>query len=163
MKTNQIYSIGYGGRTVPDFIQLIIKYNISIIVDVRSNPISRFQPSFRKSNLQSILLEVGVQYIFLGDELGGKPKAQIFYTAGVLNQKMLTSTKVYQNGISELIELASVTENICIMCSELNPDHCHRKSMIGQTLFKRGIVVNHINSGGSLQKHISDDIYLNLF
>lgn len=164
MTVKNIYSVGYGGRVHTDFIQLMVKYNITLVVDIRSNPFSRFQPSYNKAGLKAILKEEGINYVFMGEELGGKPKAQIFYSpSGKLNQELVTTTKFYQSAIRELIELAHINENICLLCSELNPDQCHRKTMVGQSLFKQGVIVNHINGKGGVDKHSNSNLLFTLF
>lgn len=163
MKPN-IYSIGYGNRKFPDFLQLLTKYNINILVDIRSNPFSRYQPSYRKSILQSLVQGEGIKYVFMGNELGGKPKAQIYYTqSGKLDLHLITSTKFYRNAISELIGLTHLNAGVCIMCSEINPAQCHRKTMIGETLYREGIIINHINGNGKIEKHCNDQLFPSLF
>jgi len=39
---NTIYTIGYSGFVIDDFIQILKKYKISVVIDVRSNPYSQY-------------------------------------------------------------------------------------------------------------------------
>lgn len=43
----EVYTIGYGNRNIQTFIQLLQKYEIQILIDVRTNPFSRFNPIAR--------------------------------------------------------------------------------------------------------------------
>jgi uncharacterized protein (DUF488 family) len=157
MLDNTILSIGYGNRQISDFIALLHLNGITTIVDIRSNPFSRFQPNYNKNKLQAILYENGISYVFKGDELGGKPQNHMLYKNGKLNYKLVNATKQYQETIAELIEAASIGEKICLMCCELNPDNCHRKTLIAETLLKIGIAVNHITANGTIEIHESNN------
>jgi uncharacterized protein (DUF488 family) len=164
MTIKNIFTIGYGGRQFDDFVAILLKYRIDSILDIRSNPFSRFQPRYNKANLQSLLSEQGIEYLYKGDVLGGKPRAGMFYHSnGVLNHDLINITKSYQNAIDEVITLATNYENICLLCSELNPDNCHRKTLIGKTLSKRNVFVNHINAKGDIDKHPYNNQFPTLF
>jgi hypothetical protein len=60
-----IYTIGYGGRPISDFIDLLRQYGIRRLVDIRSLPTSRFRPDYRKAALQAHLEGAGIEYIFM--------------------------------------------------------------------------------------------------
>ena len=64
-----IYSIGYGNRTAEEFFSLLQRYEINFLVDVRTNPFSRFHTHFSRVNLEEICKQYGVTYIFMGDDL----------------------------------------------------------------------------------------------
>lgn len=164
MTIKNIFTIGYGGRQFDDFTTLLFAYRIDAILDIRSTPFSRFQPQYSKNNLQPLLLQHGIKYLYMGDKLGGKPKAKMFYNnIGQLNCDLITITKSYQNAIDEVISLAAINENICLLCSELKPDNCHRKTLVGQSLLKRGVVVNHIDEQGELAEHTYNYPFPTLF
>ncbi|QNU25062.1 DUF488 family protein [Geobacillus zalihae] len=48
MNKTPIYTIGYGNRNITDFISILTKYNIQYLVDVRTNPMSSYDPSYKK-------------------------------------------------------------------------------------------------------------------
>ena len=124
-----IYSIGYGSRKIDDFIELLRRYNISTIIDIRTMPASRFQPSFSKKRLSDTLHLEDIEYIFLGKELGGKPADIQLYTNGVIDYDKLAQSTLYVKGINDLICLSN-TKTVCIMCAELKPESCHRKHLV---------------------------------
>lgn len=147
-----LFTIGYGNRSVNTFINLLSEYEIEILIDVRSFPYSRFNPSYNRKALQGVLQCTGVEYHYKGDALGGKPKDETLYINGKLNYYAIGNTSIYKAAINELLELAE-GKNICLMCSELNPDNCHRKNLIGETLVKQNVSVRHINERGLLSAH----------
>src|SRR3954464_6831794 len=69
-----VLSIGYGSqRTSEEFIELLNRYEVRFLVDVRSKPFSKYRPEFSKDALQAILKRAGITYVFMGDSLGGLP------------------------------------------------------------------------------------------
>ena len=68
-----IYSIGQGNRSIETFFNLLKQYEIDYLIDVRSNPFSRFNPDFSKGKLERVCQSYAVTYVFMGDSLGGKP------------------------------------------------------------------------------------------
>lgn len=72
-----LYTIGHGSRKAEDFIDLLHKYGVMYLIDVRTYPHSRFHPQFSRAALQSLLEAHGIRYVFMGDLLGGKPKRQL--------------------------------------------------------------------------------------
>jgi uncharacterized protein (DUF488 family) len=147
----RIYTIGYGNRKWQDFLELLNKNKIKLLVDIRSNPFSRFNPIFRRVNLIQELKIHDIEYLFMGDKLGGKPIGNHLYSDNKLDLKSLELHQPYQKGIVSLMELAKSKKNLCIMCAEMKPETCHRKSTVGQSLIKKGIQVIHIDNKGQLQ------------
>lgn len=156
MRTSTIYAIGYGNRNWGTFLKLLQEYGITMLVDIRTLPFSRFNPAFRQVALEKGLQEAGIAYKFMGEELGGKPKDPSLYTNGKLNYDLVELSPAYKEGILKLLELEKQGGNICILCSELKPDSCHRKNLVGRTLLQIGITVNHIDEKGNIQVQESE-------
>jgi hypothetical protein len=57
------YTIGYSGKKISDFIDIIKNAGVATLVDVRFSPVSRFKPEFSKNNLKRLLEANGIQYI----------------------------------------------------------------------------------------------------
>src|SRR5690242_15210426 len=68
-----VYTIGYGSRTIEQFIEALKTYEIAYLIDIRSAPYSRFKPEFSKGELETRLRQDGVRYVYMGDLLGGLP------------------------------------------------------------------------------------------
>src|SRR5687767_2197191 len=134
----KIFTIGYGNRKIDTFSNLLIEYDIRILVDVRSNPFTRFDQNFNKNQLAFILKSIGIEYLYRGDVMGGKPTNPIFYTNTKLDYFLINDSESYKAALKELVEFSAIN-NTCLMCCELNPNNCHRKNLIGETLAGRGI------------------------
>jgi uncharacterized protein (DUF488 family) len=124
-----IYTLGYGGRGLEDFVEILERNVIDVLVDVRRFPKSRC-PGFSKDDLEVRLTENEVRYVFMGDTLGG------FRRGGY---EKYTGTAEYERGINDLLELAH-HGRVAIMCKERSPRGCHRR-YISETLRERGIEV----------------------
>lgn len=147
----KIYTIGYGGRSSNDFMQLLRRYDIALLVDVRSQPYSKFNPDFTRSTLTRILRGAGVDYAFLGETLGGRPTDEDCFVDGLLNAARCEERAWYRQGIARLKSLAA-QRCTAIMCSEKDPANCHRSYTIGVTLQKDpSCSVLHIDKGGALK------------
>lgn len=68
-----IYTLGTNRRTEEDFIEILNAYGIERLIDVRRFPTSKF-PHFKKETLERFLKDNGIEYFFLGEELGGYRK-----------------------------------------------------------------------------------------
>ena len=65
----RIFTIGYEGSTVGEFIAALKQACVSQVIDVRALPLSR-RPGFSKSPLRAALEEAGIEYVHL-KALGG--------------------------------------------------------------------------------------------
>ena len=146
-----IYSIGYGGRSIGEFIDLLRENGIELIADVRSVPWSGFNPDFTRAALERILREAGIGYLFIGDSLGGRPDDESCFVDGLLNAESCENHDWYMDGIHHLKSLAK-GRRVAMMCSEKDPANCHRGYTLGKTLRKdSSIAVRHIDKDGSIK------------
>ena len=136
-----IYTIGYGNRSIEDFVKVLQQYGIKFLVDIRSQPYSKFHPDFSKEALEKRLKQYGMQYVFMGDALGGRPKDSACYLNGKVDYAKVREQAFYQKGISYLRTAWEKQLCIALMCSEAKPQECHRSKLIGDTLIGQGIDV----------------------
>ena len=127
-----IYSIGSSTRQIEEFIDLLHRFQIHTLVDVRSYPKSRFN-HFIKENLDRELKESGIEYLYLGKELGGYRKG---------GYEPYTLTPSYKQGIGQLDTIGK-KDTSAFMCAERLPWKCHRK-FIALSLQERGWKMLHI-------------------
>jgi uncharacterized protein (DUF488 family) len=142
-----LYTIGHSDHALETFVALLRRHAIALVVDVRSQPYSRWTPQFNREPLRRDLEEAGLAYRFMGDVLGGRPTDPALYTAGAPDYGRMEEGAAYQAGIEALLELARA-ERVAVMCSEGDPRHCHRHRLIAQTLLKRGVRVLHVTPDG---------------
>lgn len=154
-----VYTLGHSTHPKEEFISLLRKYQIELLVDVRSLPGSRYVPQFDKEKMEAWLPENGIKYLHM-PELGGRRNKNKdvditlvhgWHNASLRNYAAYTFTDGYKEGINKLIKL-SEENKLCYMCSEALPWRCHRW-IISDTLVSKGINVFHIMSEGELMTH----------
>ena len=140
-----IYTIGYGNRSFKDFVTLLQRYDIKYVVDVRSQPYSRFNPEFSKELFEKQLKQCGIHYVFMGDTLGGRPNDSTCYVDGKVDYAKLREKSFYQGGLERI--RAAWEKQLCfaLMCAEIKPEECHRGKLIGNTLVEQHMGVAHID------------------
>ncbi|MGO9612839.1 MAG: DUF488 family protein [Dissulfurispiraceae bacterium] len=128
----KVYTLGTGLRSQEDFVEILTDYDIKTVVDVRSFPKSKMQ-LFSRVNLQELLRLEGINYSYLGTDLGGLQRGG--YAA-------YTSTDAFRVGIEKLEGIIDGSLSV-ILCAEKLPWKCHRK-WIARELTKRGWDCVHI-------------------
>lgn len=149
-----IYTIGYGNRRIEDFLSILKKYNVDLLIDIRTRPFSRFNPDFRAKKLELHLINNDIRYLFLGRELGGKPTDPDCYTKDEVDYLRVQEKGFFREGIQEVLHLHKKGCTVALMCAELSPNHCHRKALVGDYLEKRNFPVRHIDKIGSIQNEL---------
>ena len=127
------------------------EHGIEVLVDARSRPYSRYAPHFNARDIEATLLDDGIEYLFLGLELGGRPEGEEFYDAeGRVNYALVERSQRFLDGIHKL-EKEIRSRRVALLCSEEDPAGCHRRLLVGWVLVERGITVRHIRGDGSVQ------------
>lgn len=152
-----IYTIGYGNRSLAEFLALLQRYEIRYLVDIRSQPYSRFHPDYSKAALEGAIKQQGLRYVFMGEALGGRPQDATCYVNGKVDYAILRTRPFYQQGIQRLRTAWEKQTSMALMCSEQKPHECHRGKLIGNTLSELGIEVAHIDETGQLKSQAALD------
>lgn len=145
-----LYSIGHSNVEISAFLALLKEHGIEKLVDTRSQPYSRYSPQFGRDLLRAALKDEGIDYVFMGDRIGGRPPGSEFYLpSGRVDYDLLAQAPFYLAGIDSLLELGAQAR-VAFMCSEADFYHCHRYHLITRTLVNRGVAVQHITHAGEL-------------
>lgn len=148
-----IYTVGHSNHPIEQFIGLLQPHGITAIADVRSTPYSRFNPQFRREKLQAALASAGIQYVFLGQELGARSEDPAVYDAtGRVSYALLAKTELFRRGIARL-KTGMAEHRISIMCAEREPLDCHRTILVSRELVRESVPVTHILADGTLEPH----------
>ena len=94
----------------------------------------------------------GIEYVFVGDLIGGRSTNEDDYENGRVVYSRLRNSDNFENGLQRVV-LGSEKYQLALMCSEKEPIECHRTLLVGQTLFEREIPVTHILGDGTLETH----------
>lgn len=133
---HSIFTLGTSTRSAEEFITLLKEHGVAAVVDVRRFPSSRFE-HFSQQNLIRILTEAGLEYIYLGQELGGYRRE---------GYRAFATSAEFKEGVAHLRQIAR-DKIIVIICAERFPWRCHRR-FISQELEKQGALVIHIIGPG---------------
>ncbi|MEA5536332.1 DUF488 domain-containing protein [Crocosphaera sp. XPORK-15E] len=149
---NRLFTIGHSNLDIESFTSLLTQYNVTALADVRSSPYSRYLPHFNQDNLKRTLLDSGIKYVFLGQELGARPKDQNCYIEGKAVYEEIAKTQLFSQGIDRVFK-GSQSYNIALMCAEKDPITCHRAILVCQHLKSFPIEINHILQDGKIESH----------
>jgi uncharacterized protein (DUF488 family) len=128
----RIFTIGYEGTTVPEFIAALQNSGVERVIDVRALPLSR-RPGFSKSPLKAALEEAGIDYVHLkalGTPAEGRAAARAGRHADLeriyAGQLELPEAMVQS---AQMLELARERPS-ALLCMEREPAHCHRTLLL---------------------------------
>lgn len=152
--SGMVYTIGHSNGTIERLIGLLHQHSITAVADVRSQPYSRFNPQFNRETLAGVLRNEGLEYVFLGQELGARSEDPACYRNGRAQYSLIAKTAVFDRGIARLLG-GMERFQVAILCAEKEPLVCHRGILISRHLHEKGIGVRHILEDGALEDHES--------
>ena len=152
--TLTLYTIGHSNHTWEAFLDLLRQHHVEVLVDVRSNPASRFARFANRRRLPQLLEQAGIRHLWMGESLGGKPADPALHDSdGAPDYEKIRMQPVFADGIEQLARRAR-TVSVAIMCAEEDPVKCHRTLLIAPALVDRGVSVAHIRKDGSAQQSL---------
>ena len=123
-----LFTIGYEGRTIENFINTLIQNNVKMLVDVRRNPISR-KFGFSRNNLEHITKEIDIKYIHM-PLLGVDSEKRAFLKTEddymQLFDEYKNSLKLRINELDFLYSLFTEEHRLALVCFEKEAKMCHR-------------------------------------
>lgn len=145
---SSIYSIGHGHKTQEEFIAELQSFGIQYLIDVRTNPYSRWSPQFNQGTIELWLKAAGIIYGYMGNQIGGKPQNDSCYDEdGFFDYHKMAETPSFKEGLCRLVDANNKQLIVAIMCTESDPSQCHRSKLIGRELyFGYQIEIPHIIS-----------------
>ena len=147
-----VFTIGHSTHLINVFVDLLRRHGVTALADVRSAPYSRFNPQYNREALERALETHGINYVYLGQELGGRPEHPALYLNGQVQYEWVAKTEAFQFGIARLVHGAEEF-TIAMMCAEQEPAACHRARLVAPALVRAGIVVQHILADGVIESH----------
>ena len=156
-----LFTIGHSNHRLERLIELLRQYQVSLVVDIRSVPASRYNPQFNQKSLRHTLYENGIEYIYMGDQLGGRPDDPTLYQRPVnpkdnqihyeLDYKKIIQRDWFFVGIQNLINFTR-EKVAAILCSEEDPYHCHRHFIVSRYIFEEipDVTIKHIRRSGAV-------------
>ncbi|UJR09868.1 hypothetical protein I4U23_014090 [Adineta vaga] len=152
-----IYTVGHSSHDFETFFSLLKRYHIEQIIDIRRSPRSIRYPHFNIDQLKHTCL---LSYSFQGDILGGRRRRR--KSLDNLNNGLIDSDShayadhmqcdEFQKVINNLVSLSS-SSTLVLMCSENNPEQCHRSLLADYLCLVHEVQVRHILFNGETYEH----------
>jgi uncharacterized protein (DUF488 family) len=142
--TNTLFTIGYSGRSIDKFIALLEQHKMTALCDVRSVPYSGRNPQFNRELLKKVLKSHNIEYVFLGEELGARPRDPSCYVDGKAVYQKIAESPLFKNGLERIRAGMQKDYVLALMCAEKDPMACHRSILICRNLRDWLIDIRHI-------------------
>lgn len=128
----RIFTIGYEGATVGEFLASLRAAGVERVIDVRALPLSR-RPGFSKTPLSGALAEAGIDYVHL-KALGTPAEGRAAARAGrhaelkrIYAGQLELAEAIAQS--AQMLALAKETPS-ALLCFERDPAECHRTLLL---------------------------------
>jgi uncharacterized protein (DUF488 family) len=151
-----LLTIGHSNLAADRFVALLQQAGVTAVADVRSAPFSRWWPWFSHKPLAARLAAAGMDYIWLGDALGGRPREPQLYRDGVADYEAMAAQPQFRAGLDRVAD-ATARHCVCLLCAEREPLDCHRCLLVGRALAERGLVPGHIRPDGTIEPHAATE------
>ena len=153
----EIYAIGHSNYPFEKLIDMIRKYNINCVVDIRQTPYSKYNVQYNKEALSYNLKKEGFIYIYMGKEFGATRQSKESYTErGYADFEKAVKEDIFKEGVERLKKGCSMGYKIVLLGAMQEPIRCHRSIMVGRQLSKEGFDVKYIMHEGHIETQ--DDI-----
>lgn len=128
----RIFTIGYEGATVGEFLAALQEAGVERVIDVRAVPNSR-RPGFSKTPLRNALDEVGIDYVHLR-ALGTPADGRAAARAGRRDdlERIYAGQLELPEAIAEIAQMLDLAEEkpSAVLCYERDPAACHRTLLL---------------------------------
>ena len=128
----RIFTIGYEGATVQEFLAALQNAGVQRVIDVRAVPNSR-RPGFSKTPLRNALAEADIDYVHLR-ALGTPADGRAAARAGrdedlkrIYAGQLELPEAIAQS--AQMLDLAAEKPS-ALLCYERDPAHCHRTLLV---------------------------------
>lgn len=146
-----VFTTGFSNLPLDRFLNNLRAFDVQVLVDVRSKPFASYTPHFNKDSIEAAARAAGLEYQYLGRELGGRPEdPRLYDPEGYVLYDRVAALPSFQTGIRNVLDGVRQGRRLALACGEDNPRHCHRRLLVGRVLRDLGIGVAHIMADGGL-------------
>lgn len=137
-----LFTIGYEGKSLESFVNILIKNDIKLLCDVRKNPLSR-KFGFSKAKLQHVLETIGIKYIHIpevGIDSDKRASLNTLDDYDLLFFNYKRNLPQITEDLDYIAELLDKYNRIALMCYEEDPRICHRHIIRDYLIEKHGAI-----------------------
>jgi uncharacterized protein (DUF488 family) len=129
VKTPCLFTVGYEGLSIDAYLDILVSNNISVLVDVRKNPISR-KYGFSKAKLTDCTKIAGISYIHIPElgvpsDLRQKLNSEAAYRE-LFDYYCSQILPAQKDSIERLKTIVNDNGRVAITCFEADHQFCHR-------------------------------------
>lgn len=145
--TGGLFTLGYEGRTLESYLNTLLHSSVTVLCDVRRNPLSR-KYGFSKKTLSHACEGVGIRYEHL-PELGipseerKNLETQADYDA-LFDEYERDALPHQEPSVSRIAGWIRAGANVALTCYELEPNRCHRHCVAEVVERKLTVQASHL-------------------
>lgn len=161
-----VYSIGYSGFLLNDFITTLQSNKVTLLVDVRSQPYSQYFSDYNKENLGQELKSKGIYYRNYANEFGARQDKREYYSIeNYLDFELFAKSASFLDGFDKLMNSMSKNYRFALMCAEKDPINCHRTILVARAFHDAGCRIIHLlpNNITMSQEDIENRLLVEIF
>jgi uncharacterized protein (DUF488 family) len=130
-----LYTAGYEGRAIDEFLDALAQAGVERLVDVRELPLSR-RRGFSKTALRDALAEVGIDYVHVKPLGNPKPNRERYWSGDIVGGAETYRRHLHNGSYSALVDLSDRLdhETCCLLCFERDHAVCHRDVIVESLL-----------------------------
>jgi uncharacterized protein (DUF488 family) len=141
-----VFTIGYEGIHFETYLNKLIRNRISILCDVRRNPLSR-KFGFSSKMLGQVLPKLGIEYVHLpelGIESGKRQELNTMADYERLFTGYREELPTRRSGVERLNEIIKTKQRVALTCFEAEPHCCHRHCISDHLEDAFGYKIRHL-------------------
>ncbi|MBT2156594.1 DUF488 domain-containing protein [Clostridioides difficile] len=146
----EIFAIGHSNYPYDKLINMIKKYDINCVVDIRETPYSKYNIQYNKEAFNESLRNSGFLYIYMGKEFGAKRTNKDVYTQEGYADFEKVAKKIFFKRNRKIKKGCQMGYRIVLLGAMQEPIRCHRSILVGKVLNKEGFDVKYIMHEGNL-------------
>ena len=157
----EIFAIGHSNYPYDKLIEMIKKYGIDCVVDIRETPYSKYNTQYNREVLRENLKSRGFTYVYMGHEFGAKRQTKESYNDdGYADFEKVIKEELFLKGIERITKGLQMGYKIVLLGAMQEPIRCHRSIMLGKYLNEKGFDVKYIMHEGNIvnQDYIEEDL-----
>lgn len=160
MTSPKLFTVGHSNRTALDLVRLLLAHGIRTVCDVRAFPKSSRWPHFDREALEPVLQDAGIEYVWLGEPLGGYRKGKRTDSVHTALDSFRSyadhmESDEFRAGIARLLALACETPT-AYLCAEKDWRRCHRRLISDHLVELEGAAVVHLLAADACEAHALD-------
>lgn len=142
----RIYTIGFTKKSAEDFFSILKKNQINLIADVRLNNRGQLAGFTKKNDFIFFLSLFNIEYVHLKDFAPTKELKDAYQSNRDFKKYKTSYFNLIENrnAVKKLADLKLPQENVCLLCSEPEPEKCHRSLAAEKIATKFNIPVTHL-------------------